>query len=91
MAGLGDPLNYIKTEEYFTEAREWSGPSKIASINRTPPTSVKVPDGWRAVNILFDNGNWAVIQFIRPTLFRVRYDPTVTDPNQYEDTSRYVV
>lgn len=91
MAGLSDPLNFVKAENYFGTGAYWTGPTKITSINKTPPTTAVSPDHWRAVNITFDDGTIAVIQFVRPTLFRVRYDPAVTNANDYEDFSSRVV
>lgn len=87
MAGRSDPLNFVKAEEYFQASTGWGGPTKVVSINRTPPTTAASPDHWRAVNITFDDGTIAVIQYLRPTVFRVRYDPGVTNANDYEDYS----
>ncbi|KAF8467697.1 glycosyl hydrolases family 31-domain-containing protein [Kalaharituber pfeilii] len=94
MAGLGDPLNFIKAEDFFDQASKWNDrqPEEIISVNQAVPPSAKVPDCWRAVNIEFNDGTWAVVQFIRPKLFRVRYDPTVdTNPDQYTDASSRIV
>lgn len=91
MAGLSDPLNYIKAEQYFQAGTGWSGPSTAVSIDKTPPTTVTSPEHWRAVNITFNDGTIAVLQFVRPTLFRLRYDPGVKQANDYEDYSSRVV
>ena len=87
MAGLQDPLNFVTAEQFFHQGKSWGGPSSIASINRIAPDTVKSVKHWRGVNVTFDDHTIAVIQFIRPTLFRVRYDPVVRDANDYEDFS----
>lgn len=87
MAGLQDPLNFVTAEQYFQQGKAWGGPTKITSINTTPPDTVKSVNHWHGVNVTFDDGTIAVIQFIRPTLFRVRYDPVVRNANDYEDFS----
>lgn len=87
MAGLSDPLNFVRAEDYFATGSYWTGPTKVVGINQTPPTTALYPTHWRGVNIIFDDGTIAVIQCIRPTVFRVRYDPAVTKANDYEDFS----
>jgi len=91
MAGVQDPLNYLKAEQYFEQGKSWTGPSKVVSTSRTPPTSATSPEHWRGVNLTLDDGTIAVVQFIRPTLFRVRYDPSVRNANDYEDYSSRTV
>lgn len=98
--GTLDPLNFIKAEEYFDDARKglhWVGPTRVVDIDRVAPTTAKHPDHWHAVNITLESPSTApgvpptknivVIQFIRPTVFRVRFDPFVSKANDYEDFS----
>jgi len=87
MSGLSDPLNFLTAETYFGAGAYWTGPTKIVGVNKTPPTTAEAPTHWRAVNIDFDDGTRGVVQFVRPTVFRVRYDPGVTNANDYEDYS----
>jgi hypothetical protein len=35
-----------------------------------------------------DDGTLCVVQYVRPTLWRVRYDPTVNDLHGYDDANR---
>lgn len=87
---MNDPLSFCKAEDYFGEATAWGGPSGVASVSQTPPQDVKEKDYWRAVNLTFDDGTICVVQYVRPTLWRVRYDPTVTDASQYGDVNGLV-
>ena len=88
MAGINDPFTFIKAETYFERASDWGGPTRLESINDKPPSTAPEPTFWHGANLKFDDGTLAVVQFIRPTLFRVRYDPTVTDQEGYDDASR---
>jgi alpha-glucosidase (family GH31 glycosyl hydrolase) len=82
---MDDPLSFCTAEEYFGEASAWNGPLEIVSISQDPPLDTKEKDYWRGVNLKFDDGTLCVVQYVRPTLWRVRYDPTVTDANAYRD------
>ncbi|KAF8539040.1 alpha-1,4-glucan lyase [Trichophaea hybrida] len=92
MAGRDDPLNYCRAEDYFNAARTWGGPTKVVHVSETPPIprnpqifSPHRETHYHGVTLTFDDGTFCVVQFIRPSLFRVRYDPSVKDPNEYGD------
>nr|CAB52201.1 alpha-1,4-glucan lyase [Morchella vulgaris] len=85
MAGLSDPLNFCKAEDYYAAAKGWSGPQKIIRYDQTPPQGTKDPKSWHAVNLPFDDGTMCVVQFVRPCVWRVRYDPSVKTSDEYGD------
>lgn len=85
MAGWNDPLNFTIAEDYFNEAKYWDGPISIKEVLEAPPENIANKDYWRGVTLKFNDDTLAVIQFIRPTLWRVRYDPLVKSPNEYGD------
>lgn len=85
MAGWNDPLNFTIAEDYFNEAKHWGGPKSVNEVLGAPPENIINKDYWRGVTLKFDDNTLAVIQFIRPTLWRVRYDPSVKSLNDYGD------
>lgn len=85
---MNDPLNFCTAEDYFKEAPGWGGPTRINSILETPPADIKVKSSWHGVTLKFNDNTLCVVQYIRPTLWRVRYDPVVKDANEYSDVNR---
>lgn len=87
---MNDPINFCTAEEYFKEIPNWGGPTKVVSASTTPPADIKDKAGWHGVNLTFDDGTVCVIQYVRPTLWRVRYDAAVRDSSEYSDLNRLV-
>lgn len=87
---MSNPLNFCTAEEYFKETPKWGGPTQVTSISETPPADVESKDHYHAVCITFNDGTLCSVQFIRPTVWRVRYDPAVKSPNEYSDLNRSV-
>jgi len=85
---MDDPINFITAEEYYQRAQGWAGPARVTSLSQKPPTSAAKPGHWRGVTLTFDDNTLCVVQFIRPTLFRVRYDPAVGESDEYGDANR---
>lgn len=85
MAGPDDRINFITAEKYFENLSAWEGPDEVVAILQDPPADISDPEYWRGVTLKFEQGELCVIQFIRPTLWRVRFDPTVRDLNDYGD------
>jgi hypothetical protein len=87
MAGIGDPIKFVKAEDYFTAMNEdsWKGPTEIVAID---PDNPKAADYYHGVTLTFDDNTLCVIQFIRPTVFRVRYDPAVQNRDEYGDENK---
>jgi hypothetical protein len=97
MSGRGDPLNYCRAEDYFDAAKAWGGPKKVISVSKDPPKpsdpSIVSPyrdTHYHGLTLTFDDNTLCVVQFIRPTLFRVRYDPSVRTADEYGDENRLV-
>jgi hypothetical protein len=95
MAGIGDPIKFVKAEDYFTAMNEdsWKGPTKIVAITAEPPKPLdpdnpEAADYYHGVTLTFDDNTLCVIQFIRPTVFRVRYDPAVQNRDEYGDENK---
>lgn len=87
---MNDPINFCTAEQYFSQLPSWKGPKEVTSISDTPPADIKVPASWHGVTLTFDDNTLCVVQFVRPTLWRVRYDTSVTDQNGYSDLNRSV-
>ncbi|KAA8895125.1 alpha-1,4-glucan lyase [Sphaerosporella brunnea] len=95
MAGLGDPIKFVKAEDFFNAMNigdGWKSPTKVVSITVDPPTDLdpsnpSAADYYHGVTVTFDDGTLAAIQFIRPTVFRVRYDPAVKSRDEYGDAN----
>lgn len=87
---MNDPINFCTAEEYFQGIPNWTGPKQVNSISDTPPADTRVKDCWHGLNLSFDDDTLCVVQFIRPTLWRVRYDPAVKDKDGYSDLNRLV-
>jgi len=85
---MDDPINFITAEEYYQRAQGWAGPTRVTSLSQTPPATAPLPEFWHGVTLTFDDNTLCVVQFVRPTLFRVRYDPAVRDPGDYDDANR---
>ena len=85
---MEDPINFITAEEYYRQAQGWAGPSSVTSLSQKPPTTAAQPKCWHGVTLTFDDKTLCVVQFVRPTLFRVRYDPAVRNPEEYDDANR---
>jgi hypothetical protein len=90
MSGKNDPLNFLRAEDYFEAAKEWGGPKKVTSISLDPPSkgSPYRVNNYHGVTLTFDDNTLCVVQFIRPTVFRVRYDPSITVADDYGDENR---
>ena len=97
MAGRNDPLNFCRAEDYFDAVKAWGGPKEVVSTSpaspapRDPTVSSQFREThYHGLTLRFDDGTLCVVQFIRPTVFRLRYDPSVRDPNDYGDENRFV-
>lgn len=88
MAGMSDPLNFTKAEDYFNEAKSWTGPKEIVEIIEQAPSNIEESGYWRGITLKFDDGTFCVVQFVRPSVWRVRYDPSVTKADDYGDENR---
>lgn len=92
VAEMGDPLRFCKAEEFFEASRSsgWKNPTTIVSASKYTPKDIQEKEHWHGVVLTFDDNTLCVVQFIRPTLWRLRYDPSVTDVNDYGDVNRLV-
>lgn len=69
-------MNFVKAEDYFHDLSSgWTGPTSVTAVTMKPPSDVYARDSWFGVNIHFDDESYAVLQYIRPTVWRLRYDP----------------
>ncbi|RPA94936.1 hypothetical protein L873DRAFT_1699735 [Choiromyces venosus 120613-1] len=84
---MDDPINFITAEEYYQQAHGWGGPTQITSLSEAVPSSAAQPEYWHGVTLTLDDNTLCVVQFVRPTLFRVRYDPAVRNLEEYDDAN----
>lgn len=93
---MNDALNFIPAEEYFAQSHTWGGPKSVIKVTTTPPADAKYKAYWHGANITFDDGSLCVVQYVRPTLFRIRYDPTrrgvrgANAADEYTDVNTWV-
>lgn len=87
---MSNPLNFCKAEEFFQELPKWTGPTQVTSVSEVPPADTESKENYHGVTLTFNDGTMAVVQFIRPTVWRVRYDPAVKNANEYSDLNRSV-
>lgn len=85
--GKTDPLNFVRAEDFFLSTQKFNGPTKIIAAQTTsyPAKNNEPIILERGIALFFDDETICVIQFVRPSLWRVRYDPTITALNGYRD------
>ncbi|KAI5839123.1 alpha-1,4-glucan lyase [Morchella snyderi] len=87
--GVVDPISFTKAEDYFArlDTSGWICPEEVKSISvERPFKNDRGP--WRGITIEFGGrgeGKLCQLQFIRPTMWRVRFDPTITQKSDYTD------
>src|SRR5438034_2125011 len=86
VSGSSDPVNFIPAESFFNQATNFKSPKSVSSATSSNSTDKSDPLRY-AVELRFDDGTIALIQFVRPTVWRVRYDPTVTALSGYSDAN----
>ncbi|KAG0125373.1 glycosyl hydrolases family 31-domain-containing protein [Tuber indicum] len=84
---MDDPINFITAEEYYRRAKGWTGPTRIDSLSQETPATAAQPEYWHGVTLTFNDETLCVVQFVRPTLFRIRYDPAVGNREEYDDAN----
>lgn len=85
MSGLGDPLNFVTAEACFKEMKTWPGPVSIKSVIMENPANIEEPNYGHRVTVTSNNDTLCIVQFIRPTVSRIRYDPAVKSKDEYGD------
>jgi hypothetical protein len=100
MAGREDPIKFVKAEDFFNAMNStnsgWNSPKEVVNISSKPPKDLdpdnpNAADYYHGVTVTFDDETLCVMQFIRPTAFRVRYDPAVRNSDEYGDENRCVL
>ena len=86
MAGLTDPMRFIKAEEFFAKTQNARGPKSLSSVISTESSDRKDPLRYAAL-LTFDQGSTCLFQFMAPQLWRLRFDPSATMASQYSDTN----
>lgn len=85
MAGNTDPINFWKAEDYFDDIHSWDCPQEVEEIIPDPPADIADPNHWHGITLKFVGGKLCSLQYIRPTVWRIRFDPTVISHNEYKD------
>ena len=86
MAGLADPMRFIKAEEFFAKTPNAKGPDTIISVQSSQFIDPKDPLRYAAF-LTFDDGSTCLFQFVTPQLWRLRYDPSAKTPSDYSDAN----
>lgn len=86
MAGLSDPMRFIKAEEFFAKTLNTSGPDSLSSVQSSQSIDPKDPLRYAAF-LAFDDGSTCLFQFVTPQLWRLRFDPSAKSPSDYFDAN----
>lgn len=89
MSGVDDPINFITAEDFYSGAAKWNTPKTITKVHDRAPANIKFKEYWHGVTLEFNDNTLCVVQFIRPTLWRIRYDPAVILLDEYTDNNSY--
>lgn len=89
-AGSEDPVNFIPAESFFQPFQQPSQSIKVpktirsakSSTSRDPSEPLRY-----AAQLELDDGTFVLVQFVMPTVWRIRYDPTITVENGYSDAN----
>lgn len=84
MAGLSDPMRFIKAEEFFAKTPSAKGPVSLSSIQSSQSIDPKDPLRYAAF-LAFDDGSTCLFQFVTPQVWRLRFDPSAKTPSDYSD------
>ena len=86
MAGLSDPMRFMKAEEFFADLSSAKGPSVLISVQSSQ--SIDPTDPLRyAAFLTFDEGSTCLFQFVTPQLWRIRFDPSAKTASAYTDAN----
>ena len=90
MAGLSDPMRFIKAEEFFAKSSNAKGPTSLISVQSSQSNDPKDPLRYAAL-LTFDQGSTCLFQFVMPQLWRLRFDPSAKAASDYSDANSYVL
>ena len=86
MAGLSDPMRFMKAEEFFADLSGAQGPKTLISVQSSQ--SIERTDPLRyAAFLTFDEGSTCLFQFVTPQLWRIRFDPSAKTASAYSDAN----
>lgn len=86
MAGLSDPMRFIKAEEFFAKTPNAKGPDTLISVQSSQSIDPKDPLRYAAF-LTFDEGSTCLFQFVTPQLWRLRFDPSAKTASDYSDAN----
>lgn len=84
MAGLSDPMRFVKAEEFFTKLASANGPSTLVSAQTSMSNDPKDPLRYAAI-LTFNEGSTCLFQFVTPQMWRIRFDPSAKSASDYSD------
>ncbi|KAH0607355.1 uncharacterized protein H6S33_002389, partial [Morchella sextelata] len=76
MAGKTDPINFWRAEHVFSDIDSWERPQEVEEIITDPPADIADRKHWHGITLKFVGGKLCSLQYIRPTVWRIRFDPT---------------
>ena len=86
MAGLNDPMRFIKAEEFFAKSSNTKQPKSLITAQSSQSINPKDPLRYAAL-LTFDEGSTCLFQFVTPQLWRVRFDPAAKAATDYSDAN----
>lgn len=86
MAGLSDPMRFMKAEEFFSNLSSARGPTIL--VNAQSSQSIDPTDPLRYAALLtLDEGSTCLFQFVTPQLWRIRFDSSAKTAAAYSDAN----
>ena len=86
MAGLSDPMRFMKAEEFFTNLSSANRPRVLTNVQSSQSIDRTDPLRYAAL-LTFDEGSTCLFQFVMPQLWRIRFDPSAKMASAYSDSN----
>ena len=86
MAGLYDPMRFMKAEEFFANLPSAKGPKVLISVQSSHSIDPTDPLRYAAL-LTFDEGSTCLFQYVTPQLWRIRFDPSARTASAYSDAN----
>ena len=84
-----DPYTFIKAEEFFEDKTSFHRPFKVTEYVRTDGTFDEVVTSGAVFR--FNDQTLLLVQFIRPKVWRFRFDANVRNPSEFKDFNSYAM
>ncbi|KAI9657188.1 MAG: hypothetical protein M1821_003355 [Bathelium mastoideum] len=96
MSTPGDPLSFVPADIFYSTVPSFERPTSVVNVESSDSTAKTDPLRYAAHITLAGTGGGAnthcLVQFVTPQVWRIRYNPKLSDVSQYPDAnSRTIV